>query len=179
MHKVWTYSDLRRTPDDGKRYEIFDGELVVTPAPAPPHQFAVWELTHTFYRRLKEIAIPVLSPVDVILSSRRVLIPDVVVLRHERKAIITGRAIEGPPDLVVEVLSPRGAARDRVRKARLYASSGIPEYWIADPIAKTIEVYALGDRGYCLDGAYGVGQRLHSVTFDFRLDVSSIFTFGN
>jgi Uma2 family endonuclease len=64
-----------------------------------------------------------------------------------------------------------------VRKARLYASSGIPEYWIADPIAKTIEVYALGDRGYCLDGEYGRGQRLQSVTFDFRLDVSSIFTF--
>ncbi|HEY5924940.1 MAG TPA: Uma2 family endonuclease [Kofleriaceae bacterium] len=176
MHKVWTYADLKHTPDDGKRYEIFDGELVVTPAPRPPHQFAVWELTWRFYHRLKTVAVPVMSPVDVILTSRRVLIPDVVVVRHERRAIISNRGIEGPPDLVVEVLSPRGATRDRVRKARLYAQSEIPEYWIADPVAKTIEVYALGDRGYCLDGEYGLGQRLNSVTFGFRLDVSSIFT---
>ena len=176
MHKVWTYSDLKHTPDDGKRYEIFDGELVVTPAPGPPHQITTVELTVRLYRRLAEVAITIVSPVDVILRWDRVLEPDIVVVRHERKSIVTGRAIEGPPDLVVEVLSPRGATRDRVRKARLYAKSGVPEYWIVDPIAKTIEVYVLGDRGYCLDGEYGVGQRLQSVTFDLRLDVGPIFT---
>jgi Uma2 family endonuclease len=178
MQKHWTYSDLKHTPDDGKRYEIFDGELVVTPAPGPPHQITALELTMKLYRRLGEVAITLIAPVDVLLTSQRVLIPDIVVVRHERQTIVTDRAIEGPPDLVVEVLSPRGATRDRVRKARLYAKSGIPEYWIVDPRAKTIEVYALGDQSYCLDGEYGVGDRLHSVTFDFRLDVASIFTFG-
>jgi Uma2 family endonuclease len=176
MQKIWTYSDLKHTPDDGKRYEIFDGELVVTPAPGPPHQITTLELTMRLYRNLAEVAITLISPVDVLLAPRRVLIPDIVVVRNERRAIVTGRAVEGPPDLVVEVLSPRGATRDRVRKAPLYAKSGIPEYWIVDPVARTIEVYALGDRGYCLDGEYHVGERLQSVTFDFRLDVGSIFT---
>ena len=175
MHKVWTYADLKHTPDDGKRYEIFDGELVVTPAPGIPHQVTVFELTMRLYLRLKEIAIAYISPVDVLLRWDRVLMPDIVVVRRERRAIVTERAIEGAPDLVVEVLSPRGATRDRVRKARLYANSGVPEYWIVDPRAKTIEVYALGDRGYCLDGEYAVGDRLVSVTFDFTLNLSSLF----
>ena len=87
MHKVWTYADLKHTPDDGKRYEIFDGELVVTPAPGIPHQVTVFELTMRLYLRLKEIAIAYISPVDVLLRWDRVLMPDIVVVRHERRSM--------------------------------------------------------------------------------------------
>ena len=175
MQKVWTYHDLKRTPDDGRRYEIFDGELVVTPSPGPPHQFAVVELTVLFHDLLRDVAIAIVSPVDVVLSWTRVVIPDVVVVRRQRSAIITDRAVEGAPDLVVEVLSPKSSRRDRYRKARLYARVGIPEYWIVDPRAKTVEVYALGDRGYCLDCEYTERDCVRSVTFDLEVDVATIF----
>jgi Uma2 family endonuclease len=175
-HKFWTYADLKHTPDDGRRYEILDGELIVTPSPSIPHQRAVLELGVALHRWWKAVGVAevLVSPVDVILSWTRVVIPDLVLVRRDRMHLVTHRAIEGAPDLVVEVLSPSTARRDRTRKLRLYRNVGIPEYWIVDPIAKTIEVLALGDGEYCLDGEYGIGDRLRSVTFDFELDVVEI-----
>lgn len=175
MDKVWTYNDLKRTPDDGKRYEILDGELVVTPAPGPPHQRATFDLSLALHRILSPHAEVFNPSPDVILSPTRVVIPDVVAVREERLHLVTGRGIEGAPDLVVEVLSPTSSRRDRHRKATLYARVEIPEYWIVDPRAKVVEVYALGDRGYCQDGEYRLGDRLASVTFALEAEVAGVF----
>jgi Uma2 family endonuclease len=175
MDKVWTYRDLKHTPDDGRRYEILDGELVVSPAPGTPHQRASFDLALALHRLMSSVAEIFIPSPDVILSPTRVVIPDVVAVRHERLRLVSDRGIEGAPDLVVEVLSPTSSRRDRHRKARLYARVEIPEYWIVDPRAKLVEVYALGDRGYCQDGEYRLGDRLASVTFDLEAEVASVF----
>ena len=114
MHKIWTYSDLKRTPDDGKRYEILDGELFVTPAPGPPHQRAAFDLSLALHRLVSPMAEVFNPSPDVILSPTRVVIPDVVAIREERLHLVSDRGIEGAPDLVVEILSPTS----RWRRAR-------------------------------------------------------------
>lgn len=80
-----------------------------------------------------------LSPIDVILSRITVLQPDLVFLATDRRGVVTERAIEGAPTLVVEVLSPASHARDRGVKRALYARHGVPWYWIVDPVSREVE----------------------------------------
>src|SRR5215472_776969 len=105
---VLTYKDYEALPADGRRYELHDGELLVTPAPAPKHQRVSGRLyrilqAHVETRRLGEV---LYSPLDVILSDTSVLQPDLVFLDGSRQSAISERGIEGPPSLVVEILSP-------------------------------------------------------------------------
>jgi Uma2 family endonuclease len=147
-----TYEDYVELPDDGKRYEILDGELFVTPAPVPRHQRVSrnlqWILEgHIRSRRLGELFN---SPIDLILSDTTVAQPDLLFIRGGRESIVTGRAVEGPPDLIVEILSPSSIRKDRKTKAMLYARFGIDHYWIVDPDGRTIEVYERDGDGYRL-----------------------------
>jgi Uma2 family endonuclease len=149
---VLTYRDYAALPDDGRRYELHDGELSVTPAPGTRHQRAIGSLhvllrAHVEAHRLGEVF---LSPVDCILSDTTVVEPDLVYLDPTRAHLVTERAIEGPPTLVVEVLSPSTTAIDRGRKRELYARHGIPYYWIVDPVAGTLEAYGLAEGRYAL-----------------------------
>ena len=107
----------------------------MTPAPGTRHQRAIGALhvllrAHVEAHRLGEVF---LSPVDCILSDTTVVQPDLVYLDPTRAHLVTERAIEGPPTLVVEILSPSTTRIDRVRKRELYAQYGIPYYWIVDP----------------------------------------------
>jgi Uma2 family endonuclease len=149
---VLTYRDYAALPDDGRRYELHDGELSVTPAPGTRHQRAIGAMyvllrAHVEAHRLGEIF---LSPVDCILSDTTVVQPDVMYLDPTRAHLVTERAIEGPPTLVVEILSPSTTRIDRVRKRELYAQYGIPYYWIVDPAAGTLEAWGLAEGGYAL-----------------------------
>jgi Uma2 family endonuclease len=177
--KVWTYDDLLRMPEptDGKRYEILDGELVVSPSPSTRHQYVSGKVLRALMRATEDAGRGLVynAPLDVILSRTRVVIPDLVAIRADRLAIVHHRGIFGAPDLVAEILSPSNRRYDRNRKRRLYASSGIPEYWIIDPDADTVEQLVLGERDYVLDGVYEPGDRLRSVVFDFELDVAKLF----
>ena len=175
--KVWTYEDLQQLPDDGNRYEIIDGELVVSPSPSMAHQGAVAELFVLLYRALREtgLARVFTAPLDVILSPTRVVEPDILVVRTERASIMKERGIEGPVDLAVEVLSPSSVRTDRERKRTLYAAVGVPEYWIVDPIMKTIDVHALVDGELRLVRSFGPGERLASATFDLAFEVDLVF----
>jgi Uma2 family endonuclease len=141
----WSYAEFARLPDDGNRYEIIDGELSVTPSPRPRHQIIATKLASLVEPDLEEHSLGwiMAGSVDVLLGEGDYLIPDVVFVRRDREAIITDRGIEGPPDLVVEVLSPSTALRDRGIKRERYAASGVPEYWIVDPDRHQIEVYRL------------------------------------
>src|SRR3989442_10194004 len=123
-----TYEDYVDLPDDGKRYEILDGELEVSPAPAPRHQGVSRNLLlilqgHVQERRLGTIYYAL---IDVLLADTSIVQPDLIFVAAGRESIITARAIEGPPDLVVEILSPWSVRRDRRTKAKLYARFGIP-----------------------------------------------------
>ena len=173
----WTYDDLRRLPDDGNRYETVDGVLLVTPSPAIVHQSVVTRLVVELDRALwrPRIARVFAAPTDVVLSPVRTIIPDLVVVRMERSEIIDRLAIKGVPDLVVEILSPSSVKHDRKTKLDLYGKVGVPEYWIVDPIARTIEVLVPQAGRMTMLGKYGIGDRLCSATFGFTLSVDAIF----
>jgi Uma2 family endonuclease len=147
-----TYEDYAEIPNDGRRYEILDGELFVTPAARPRHQLVsanlIWVLEqHVRPRRLGRI---IAAPIDLILAPTTVAQPDLLFIRAGREAIISARGIEGPPDLVVEILSPSSIRQDRGTKAALYARFGIPHYWILDPDERVFESYELRNAEYRL-----------------------------
>lgn len=143
----WTYDEYARLPDDGKRYEVIAGELVVTPSPRTLHQEVVGEL-YTLIKafvRAHGLGKVLISPVDVLFAEGDYVVPDVVFVRRDHRGIITGRGVEGAPDLVVEVLSDSTAFRDRGIKRERYAHYGVAEYWIIDPRTEQIEVYRLDE----------------------------------
>ncbi len=151
---VLTYSDYAALPDDGRRYELHHGELSVTPTPGTRHQGAIVNLIgllleHVRSRGLGKIFV---APTDCILSNVTVVQPDVLYVATDRLAIISERGIEGPPTLVVEVLSPSTAHLDRDRKMNLYAEHGVLYYWIVDPESRSVEAYTLTGAAYALAG---------------------------
>ena len=142
------YSDYLAIPEDSsRRYEIVDGELHVTAAPRFRHQQVVRGLLLLLdaAAREHELGEVVPGPVTVRLRDDLVLEPDIVFVRNERMAIVDadGR-IQGPPDLVVEVLSPSTRAYDRDLKRKRYLEGGVPEVWIVDPGEGSLEVWTRG-----------------------------------
>ncbi len=151
-----TYADYLELPDDRHRYEILDGELAVTPAPTTLHQRVSMALGHALYGhvRARGLGTVLVAPVDVILADDCIVEPDLVFVSTSRGQIIKMRGIEGPPDLVVEILSRTTARRDRTAKANLYARFGVPHYWLIDPVKRTLETCEKGKRRYRRTGVY-------------------------
>lgn len=145
-----TYQDLRELPTDGgTRFELLDGELLVTPSPATRHQDGagrVYAAILDYTRHHGGQAFP--APLDVWFSDATVLQPDVVAVTAEHLDQIEADRIVGPPDLVVEVSSPSTRRTDLVRKRRLYEREGVPEFWFVDLDADQVHVYTLGPDGY-------------------------------
>jgi Uma2 family endonuclease len=146
----WTYNDYAALPDDGKRYEIVNGVLYMTPSPTGPHQDAVgrfyaYLLTHVETAGLGKIRI---APFDVELAPDVVVQPDVFVVLKANFDKITKTRIIGAPDLVIEVSSPSTVGYDRREKQDAYASAGVPEYWVAHPTEREVEVLVLENGKY-------------------------------
>jgi Uma2 family endonuclease len=149
---VLTYRDYEALPADGRRYELHDGELSVTPAPGTRHQrvsSALFSLlkAHVDTRRLGEV---LYAPVDVILADTTIVQPDLVYLDPTRAHLVSDRGIEGPPTLAIEILSPSTTRIDRRIKTDLYRRYGVPYYWIVDADARTVEAYGLAEGRYAL-----------------------------
>lgn len=144
-----TYADYAAL-DDGKRYELLDGELYVTPSPSGQHQLIVANVVSVLdrYVRSRRSGILLFAPLDVIFADTTVAQPDIVYLEDSRRSLVSRRGIEGPPMLAVEVLSPSTTSRDRRTKFALYARFGVPFYWIVDPVARVLEGYALEGGSY-------------------------------
>lgn len=153
---ILTYKDYEALPADGRRYEIHDGELSVTPAPSPLHQEISGNLNEILRGHVKTRGLGKVfySPIDCILSDITVVQPDLLYLDPGRLNLVSDRGIEGPPTLVVEILSPTTTAIDRSTKRQLYAKYGVPYYWIVDPEARVVEVYGLSE------GVYQVSARV-------------------
>jgi Uma2 family endonuclease len=150
----WNYADLERMPDDGPRYELYDGELSEVPTPIPRHQRVAHKIANVLeeYERAAG-GLVLISPIDVVLDDHNVVQPDVVFFTPARVGSIDMRkAIRIPPDLAIEVLSPSTSATDRGKKSRLLARFGVPEYWIVDPVDNRIERHVLQQGSYVLDG---------------------------
>ena len=149
-HRLYTYDELvAEMPETNQPHELWDGELIMAPAPFFDHQKTVLR----FYRKLDDwvstgkLGEVVASPIDMVLSPHRVVQPGVAFVAKERLGIIQ-RAIMGAADLVAEVVSLGGRNRDRIEKRDLYEQHGVKEYWIIDPEAETVEVLALVDGRY-------------------------------
>jgi Uma2 family endonuclease len=141
LKRRWTVADRDELPDDGRRYEVIDGELFVTPAPRLEHQRASLELCVLLYEYLARSADAEVfaAPADVVFSPQRAVQPDVFVVPR-----MGGKRIERFEDigrllLAVEILSPGTARTDRVAKRLLYRSEGVDEYWIVDLESRTFE----------------------------------------
>jgi Uma2 family endonuclease len=154
---VLTYDDYCALPNDRNRYEILDGELSVTPAPATIHQIIVGNLYNILSNHLRQTrgGRVLLAPTDVILASTTVVQPDLIFIANDRVSIMTDRAVEGAPTLAVEILSPTTQLNDRVAKAHLYAKYAVPHYWLIDPIQRTLESYEISGEQYTRNSSTG------------------------
>ena len=170
------YEDLAHAPDDGKQYELLDGDLFVTPAPSPFHQRASKRLLRQLERYFEERGLGEVfnAPVDVILTPRDVVEPDIVVVTDP--AQVSKRGIEGAPTIVVEILSPSTADRDRTLKSKRYEANGVPHYWILDIDAQRLDCYKLTDKKYVL-AASAIGDQpfQHPDWPDLQIDPSEIW----
>jgi Uma2 family endonuclease len=175
----WTYKDYAAIPDDGKRYEIVDGVLYMTPSPNEWHQTTVGRLFRYLSVYIEDAGFGrvYIAPFDVELAPYVVVQPDAfVILNANREKITTSRVI-GAPDLVVEVSSPGTVGFDRDEKRGAYARAGVPEYWIADPGTQTVEVFVLEVGVYHSLGVFE-GQAIlpSKVLPDFSISVERFFT---
>ncbi len=175
-----TYEQFRQLPDDGKRYELIRGEVHWTPSPTTRHQFIVLNLAKSLVSYLDanprgEAAI---APLDVRLSSDTAVQPDLIFVSNAKAGIILEEYIVGPPDLVVEVLSPSTAAHERAAKIALYAEAGVLEVWLIDAQAKTVEILKLEGNKYLVDAILTPGQTLSSRQFSgWNLALKDLFDF--
>lgn len=144
------YSDYAGIPTDCNRYELLEGDLYVTPAPSPRHQRISKRLQRQLeaYFEARGLGEVFDAPIDVILTLHDVVQPDLVVVTNP--AQVSGRGVEGPPTLLVEILSPSTRDQDRTVKARRYAALGVPHYWTVDPEASRIECYRAEGGAYSL-----------------------------
>ena len=139
----FTYEDYRTAPPD-KRYELLDGDLTMVPAPNLRHQKVQFRLGRELGNFIVEHALGEFfyAPCDVVLSDTDVVQPDLLFVSREREHLLSGgENVRGAPDLVVEILSPATADRDRGYKRQLYGRHGVTEYWLVDPTAETVSIH--------------------------------------
>jgi Uma2 family endonuclease len=143
-----TWQDVQQLPDDGNRYEAIEGELYVTPAPKVHHQRVSRRLERALYALVQDSGLGEIlhAPIGVEFpATAEGVQPDIIFVSSERRGIVADDWIRGAPDLVVEILSPTTAARDRGVKRKLYERQGVAEYWIVDPDAAAVEVWRFAD----------------------------------
>ena len=162
----WTVDDLVHSPDDGQRYEILDGVLLVSPAPIPKHQTVLFELAVLFRSACPPDHRAFVAPVDWQPDGRTSLQPDILVVRKDR---IGEKNVVRTPTLVAEVLSPSTARIDRMVKLSRYAEGGIAQYWLVDPDGPSVQVFDLIGGEYRLVASGGPGD---TVTVDGPVPVS-------
>jgi Uma2 family endonuclease len=167
--RALTRDDVAALPDDGHRYELLDGALIVTPAPSPRHQRASGRL----YRLLDDAAPPELlvlyAPLDVVLDEATVLQPDIVVAP---RTAFTARDLSGAPTLAVEILSPSTRRIDLVLKHDRYRSAGCAAYWVVDPDEPSVRAWRLDDDAYVQVG-HAVGDDLLELDHPFPVRIRS------
>jgi Uma2 family endonuclease len=150
LERPYTVEDLANTPDDGQRYEVIGGELVVSPAPSTKHQRVSFRLARIIgdYLEHSGTGEAFAAPLDVVLGKHDIVQPDLVVILRQHADRVTDAGIDGAPDIVIEITSPSSQRMDRIRKSATYATYSVPEYWIVDPDTETILVHELVDGQY-------------------------------
>lgn len=142
--RLLTVEDLDLMPDDGQRYELIDGVLVVSPSPVPAHQVVVVELLYRLRSLCPDELSVLTAPMDVLAEDTAVE-PDILVTR---RSALGARYVEGPPLLVAEVLSPSTRMYDLNTKFSRYQRAGVESYWVVDPHELTMIVWDLRGQTY-------------------------------
>lgn len=175
----FTYRDyINLGESEVKRYELIDGELYMVPSPTVIHQMIASNLVRALdgFVMANQLGKVMFAPLDVVLSDEDVFQPDIMFISNERSSIISDANIQGPPDLVIEILSAGTAARDRTVKRSRYARFGVREYWLVDPQARTVEVLKASETGFDTVRVYSEGLSATSpLLVGLDLDVSSLF----
>lgn len=174
--RLLTIDDLHAMPDDGRRYELIDGVIVVSPAPSLAHQ--------TVSKRLLQLVLPFetvhnlgwvfYAPVEVRLSPSAVVQPDLLFVSRARASVLRSTHVDGPPDLVVEILSTSTRHRDLGEKLAVYEAAGVLEYWLADPQNHRFFAYALKNGRF--EPIPQTGAIVRSVVLPgLEIDVTALF----
>ncbi len=180
---TWTVSEYYRALAEGRLnpelyYEILNGELVVMPSPKFVHQQIVKLLSRAMddFVEANELGLVIFAPMDVILSELQKPQPDIIFVSKARLNIIRKNGyVHGAPDLLVEILSPSTAQKDRTDKRRIYAQAGIPEYWLIDSHNQTVQVLRL-EAGSYIEVAQPQGRLVsEGVLAGFSIELSEIF----
>ncbi len=153
------YFDL---PETNRFEELLDGELIVSPPPIPKHQDIVGNIFFLLRQQVPDGKV-FIAPIALYLDERNIPEPDVVWVSASSRCQIAEKRLEGPPELIVEVLSPSTARRDRGDKFDLYEKHGIREYWLVDPEADYLEVYVLKENTFERQGLYGPEDSFESL----------------
>ena len=171
-----TYDEL---PDDGKRYEIIDGELYVNASPVPRHQDIVGNLYFALRVWFKANGGKVfVAPLDVVFDTWNVVEPDIVAINPNRMAILGEKNVQGAPSLVIEVLSDGSRRADEIGKHKLYEQGGVDEYWIVDPELELVKIYRRTTTAFARVAEIGTedgGAITTPLLPGFSLDVADVF----
>ncbi len=177
MTDLKTDQDFAELPE-GTLAELLEGEIFMVPAPIPEHQRISGKL-YAFllqYVERKNLGEIFFSPIDVFLDEHNVVQPDLVYISEEKRSIIGEKRIEGAPDWIAEILSEGNAYHDLKTKKKLYERHGVAEYWIVDPMERSVEVYRNGESGFKLITASTSGKIESSVLDGFSVEIDRIFT---
>ncbi len=157
---TWTYEDLLALPEDGRRYEIIEGELYEMPAPGLDHATILANLVLLLGPLVRSLGGTFFfAPLDVFFQGADPVQPDLLAILPGWEGELRQRGPEGAPDLVIEVLSPSNRGHDLLTKRSLYARAGVREYWIVDPDARSVEILTL-DRDALHGAAAASGEEV-------------------
>jgi Uma2 family endonuclease len=173
-----TAHDYRELPAGPPYYQLIEGDLYMSPSPIgfikrlPPISCAFFFVIWT----KKQIGELCFAPLDTFLTDLNVYQPDVVFISNERKSIVKEEGVDGAPDFVVEILSPRTAKYDRGAKRDIYGRTGVQELWIVDPELKTVQVFRFADSPDAPVATYGLKPKFSSPVFpSLSISVADVF----
>ncbi len=174
--KEWTVEDFLLLGEIKTPCQLINGELIMSPAPAPLHQRVSRKLFKLIDKATQGTGELFYAPIDLYIDNKNVFQPDLVYLSDKNKTYLTNRGIEGPADLIVEIISPSNSYTDRNQKKNSYLKFGIKEYWIIDPANETLEVYT-PDSGVDVPVIYLVKKgKVESLTIkNLQFDLQEIF----
>ena len=176
--KKLTWDDIKDLPEDAGRTEIVDGDLVMAPAPSYRHQDIATALGAKIYPFVKEHTLGKFfsSAVHVILADHVNYAPDLCFVADSRLDLLKAPVIQGPPDLIIEIMSESNRTHDTVVKFSHYEQYGVREYWLVDPRDDHIHVYSLQQGSYVSLGAFAAGGRVETRVLEgLDLDPAEIF----
>lgn len=176
----YTYEDYLLLPQEpGCRLEVLEGMLVKEPSPSMQHQRISRELGRQLMNYFEDYDPEgelFFAPLDMTLATGNVLQPDILFVSGSRKHIKHEERVDGPCDLVIEVMSPANRRKDRLQKMEIYRKAGVPHYWLADPEENTLEAFLLTCANYTLIAAGGPGDTFTNQEFPgLKLDLEKVF----